>query len=448
VARRPRLADTIAAIATAQGRAGIGIVRVSGAGVGDVARQLLGFIPPARQTTRAAFRGEGGSVVDEGLALHFPAPRSYTGEDVLELHGHGSPVALRLILKACVSAGARLAEPGEFTRRAFLNGKLDLVQAESVADLIEAATEKAARSAARSLSGVFSAEISRLADGLTELRARIEAVLDFPDEDVGAIPALGGQLETLCEALAHVQASAKQGNLLRAGLRVVLAGEPNVGKSSLLNRLAGEELAIVTRIAGTTRDALRETIQIDGVPLHVVDTAGLRESADPLEKVGIARAWQEIERADAVILLADAREGVTGRVREIRRRFPASVETITVMNKIDLTTLTPGTATCEFGVSVRLSAKTGEGIDCLRDELLRAAGWQEGVEDTPIARERHVLALNEAADHLACAVQRLDRLELVAEELRLAHESLGRITGRLSSDDLLGEIFSRFCIGK
>ncbi|GAB4165563.1 MAG: tRNA uridine-5-carboxymethylaminomethyl(34) synthesis GTPase MnmE [Rhodocyclaceae bacterium] len=398
--------------------------------------------------TRARFRGEDGGVIDEGLALHFPGPHSYTGEDMLELHGHGSPVALRLVLRACVCAGARLAEPGEFTRRAFLNGKLDLMQAESVADLIDASTEKAARSAARSLAGGFSKEIERLATDIKELRARVEAVLDFPEDDVDAVPELGARLESLYDGVLRIRAAARQGSLLRSGLRVVLAGEPNVGKSSLLNRLAEEERAIVTDIPGTTRDALHETIQIEGVPVHLVDTAGLRESADPIEGMGIARAWQEIERADVVVLVADAREGLTDTSRNIRGRFPGAGRTITVLNKIDLTAQDPETAHGESGASVSLSAKTGEGIDLLRHELLRAAGWQEAAEDVGIARERHVLALDDARFHLGRAARTMDHLELVGEELRLAQESLGEITGELGSEELLGEIFSRFCIGK
>lgn len=450
MARLPRLADTIAAIATGLGRAGVGIVRVSGRGAAEIACRVTGKVPAPRVATLASFRGDAGDIIDQGLALYFPGPHSYTGEDVLELHGHGSPVALQLLLRACLSAGARIAEPGEFTRRAFEHGKLDLAQAESVADLIDASTEKAARSAARSLAGVFSAEVRRLAADLVELRALIEATLDFPEEEAGVLREhdVPGRMAALREALARVHSKARQGSLLRAGLHVVLAGRPNVGKSSLLNRLAGDERAIVTEIAGTTRDALREAIQIDGVPLHVIDTAGLHESDDPLERIGMERAWQEIGRADAVLLMADARDGVSDAEREIWRKLPHSMETITVLNKVDLTQRSPHRASCEFGPSVSVSARTGAGIELLQQELLRTVGWQGTGEDAYIARERHLRALQATGAHLARVAESFDRLELVAEELRLAHESLGEITGEVCPDDLLGEIFSRFCIGK
>lgn len=425
-------------------------MRASGPGVVEIARRIAGNLPAPRTATLACFRDDAGRIIDQGLVLHFPGPRSYTGEDVLELHGHGSPVALQLVLRACLAAGARIAEPGEFTRRAFEHGKLDLAQAESVADLIDACTERAARSAARALGGMFSAEVRKLATELLELRALIEATLDFPEEEAGVLREhdVQARVASLRQALARVHSKARQGSLLRAGLHVVLAGRPNVGKSSLLNRLAGEERAIVTEIAGTTRDALREAIQIGGVPLHVTDTAGLHESDDALERIGMDRTWREIERADAVVLMADARDGVSDAEREIWRKLPRSISTITVLNKVDLTDRAPHRSSCEFGPSVSVSAKTGAGIELLQQELLRAAGWQNIGEDVYTASERHLRALRATGAHLARVAESFDQLELVAEELRLAQDALAQITGEVSSDELLGEIFSRFCIGK
>ena len=451
-----RLADTIAAIATAPGRGGIGVVRVSGRELLPFAEVLTGKPAdsiPARRAAIADFLAADGVAIDRGILLYFAAPHSFTGEDVLELQGHGGPVVMQLLLARCVELGARIAAPGEFTRRAFLNDKLDLAQAEAVADLIEASTAQAARSALRSLAGEFSHAVHGIVARLTELRMLIEATLDFPDEEIDAEQLLrdidaAARLAQLRADIAALLGRARAGALLRTGLHVVLAGLPNVGKSSLLNRLAGEERAIVTEIAGTTRDALRETIHVDGIPLHVIDTAGLRETEDAVEKIGIERAWREIERADAVLQIVDARAGVTPADHAIAVRLPAGIERIVVENKCDLAGAAPGRFEEKGQVHLRLSAKTGAGIGLLHDELLRVAGWVGHGEDVILARERHLEALNLAAEKSALAERRLRQLELCAEELRLAQEALASITGEFTPDDLLGVIFSRFCIGK
>jgi len=446
-------ADTIAAIATAPGRGGVGVIRISGSNLLPFAFALTGKTPKPRHATLADFRAADGAAVDSGILLFFPGPHSFTGEDVLELQGHGGPVVMQMLLARCLDFGARLAEPGEFSRRAFLNGKLDLAQAEAVADLIDAATASAARSAVRSLQGEFSQAIHALTDELINLRMLVEATLDFPDEDIDFLKAADafGRLERLQLKLAEIFDRAGQGKLLQAGLHVVLAGQPNVGKSSLLNRLAGDELAIVTPVAGTTRDALRSTIQIEGIPLHIIDTAGLRETEDEVEKIGIERSWREIERADVVLLLVDARSGVGEADREILARLPARLQRVTVYNKIDLSGAVAERHDEADGVAISLSAKANQGIELLRSELLRIAGWHPA-EDVFIARERHLRALAAAQEHIAAAdrVVRSERpaLELFAEELRLAQRALGEITGEFSADDLLGVIFSRFCIGK
>lgn len=442
-------AETIAAIATAPGRAGIGVIRVSGESLLDFAQALSGKRPLARLATLSDFRSADGSVIDSGLLLHFPTPHSFTGDDVLELHGHGGPLVMQMLLARCLELGARLAEPGEFTRRAYLNGKLDLTQAEAVIDLIDASTVAAARSAVRSLQGEFSREVRALLEQLIELRALVEATLDFPDEELDFLAAADafGRLERLQQRLSVVFDRARQGGLLQAGLHVVLAGQPNVGKSSLLNRLAGDELAIVTALPGTTRDLVRSTLQIEGVPLHVIDTAGLRATEDAIEKIGIQRAWREIERADVVVLLVDARSGIGNAERDILARVPAHLARVTVYNKIDLTPRAAERRNEADGVAIALSAKSGEGIELLRQELLRIAGWRPA-EDVFIARERHLRALAETGQRIDAAREQLPRLELFAEELRLAQRALATITGEFSSDDLLGEIFGRFCIGK
>ncbi|MBL8424940.1 MAG: tRNA uridine-5-carboxymethylaminomethyl(34) synthesis GTPase MnmE [Candidatus Accumulibacter phosphatis] len=442
-------AATIAAIATAPGRGGIGVIRVAGASLLEFAEALSGRRPLARRATLCEFRAADHVVIDTGLLLYFPAPHSFTGDDVLELHGHGGPVVMQMLLVRCLELGARLADPGEFTRRAYLNGKLDLAQAEAVIDLIDAATAAAARSAVRSLQGEFSGEVRVLLEQLIELRALVEATLDFPDEEVDFLEAADafGRLDQLERRLTRVFERARQGRLLQGGLHVVLVGKPNVGKSSLLNRLAGDEVAIVTPLPGTTRDLVRSTLQVEGIPLHVIDTAGLRDTEDQIERLGIERTWREIERADVVVLLVDARTGVGDAEQVILANFPAKLARVFVYNKIDLTSRAAERREEADGVAITLSARSGEGIELLRQELLRIAGWHPA-EDVFIARERHLHALAETRQNIDAARRQLPSLDLFAEELRLAQLALSRITGAYSSDDLLGEIFGRFCIGK
>jgi tRNA modification GTPase len=453
--------DPIVAIATAPGRGAVGIVRASGTDLAPLITAVCGRPLEPRHATLLGFLGERGEPLDQGLAIHFPAPHSYTGEDVLELHAHGGPVLLQLLLARCVSAlpGARLAEPGEFTQRAFLNGKLDLAQAEAVADLIDASTEAAARSAARSLAGAFSTEVHALAERIVRLRTLVEATLDFPEEEIDFLEQAHAreQLAGIIESTAAALARSRQGALLREGLRVVLAGLPNVGKSSLLNALAGAELAIVTPVPGTTRDRISETIQIEGVPLHVSDTAGLRPDeaeADEVERIGIGRSWSAIGEADLVLFLHDlsriGEPGYEAAERAIAARLPQAVPRLEVYNKRDLIAAAlPGQL---GGEAVLLSARTGQGLAELRHALLERAGFSAAPEGLAMARARHVRALERAREHLARAEQhaaaREAALELFAEELRLAHEALGEITGEFGAEELLGEIFARFCIGK
>ncbi|GMV58391.1 MAG: tRNA modification GTPase MnmE [Betaproteobacteria bacterium] len=457
--------DPIVAVATAPGRGGIGIVRLSGADLAPVIDAVLGPRAGAlapRYATFAKFLDAAGEGIDEGIALLFPAPHSYTGETVLELQAHGGPVVLRLLVARCLEAGRaiglRLAEPGEFTRRAFLNDRLDLAQAEAVADLIDASTAAAARSATRSLAGAFSREVHALTEALIELRTLVEATLDFPEEEIDFLEASDarGRLASIRAQLAHLVRRARQGAVLREGLAVVLIGQPNVGKSSLLNALAGEELAIVTPVAGTTRDKIAQQVEVDGIPLNVIDTAGLRETTDLVERIGIERTWAEVERADVVLHLVDASArdaaaeaadaAIEARVRERAPRAPV----LTVFNKVDLTSL-PARAE---GDSIWLSALSGAGLDALRTRLLAIAGWDSAAsgEHAFLARARHLEALHVAQRHLDAAVGHAEQgnrqLELLAEELRLAGNRLGEITGEFTADDLLGRIFSRFCIGK
>jgi tRNA modification GTPase len=443
-------ADIIAALATAPGRGGIGVVRVSGPDLGAFAQGLLAQKPEPRRATRAAFLAADNSLIDDGLALYFPGPASFTGEDVLELHGHGGPVVLNMLLKRCLQLGARLAEPGEFTRRAFLNDKIDLAQAEAVADLIDAASERAVRSAQRSLSGEFSERIGQLSRQIVDLRMLVEAMLDFPEEEVDGLDRedAARRLGALCDGVATILAKARQGSVLRSGLKVVLAGQPNVGKSSLLNGLAGQDLAIVAAVPGTTRDSVREAITLDGVPLNIVDTAGLRETEDEIEKLGIARSWREIETADVLLLVCDARTGITEQDRLILERVPPRLVRVIVFNKIDVPGFPARVEQRDGSAHVWLSAKTTAGLQGLREVLLSVAGWTAPGEDVFLARERHITALLAAQSFLAAALGELSRPDLFAEELRLAHKQLSLITGEFTADDLLGEIFSRFCIGK
>jgi len=450
----PAPADIIAAVATPAGRGGIGVIRVSGPDLGRIVAGVVDRPLAPRVATFATFFGAQGEALDQGLALLFPAPASYTGETVLELQGHGGPAVLALLLNRCLDLGARMAEPGEFTKRAFLNGKLDLAQAEGVADLIEAATTTAARAAARSLTGAFSREIHTAVDALIELRMFSEATLDFPEEDVEFIRAAdaAGKLAALRERLAAIVGRARQGSLLREGLGVVLIGQPNVGKSSLLNQLVGEDVAIVTPVPGTTRDAIRSSIEIRGIPLHVIDTAGLRPTGDAVEKVGIERTLSAIARADLALIVTDAREPDHPADAAIAARLPAALPRIVVRNKIDLAGLEPRSGRNGRASEVWLSALSGAGVELLREAILAAVGAHENMEGSFLARERHLRALHAADLHLAAAAAHLEAavppLELFAEELREAQAALSAITGEFTADDLLGAIFTRFCIGK
>lgn len=461
--------DPIVAIATASGRGAVGIVRISGKGLAPMVKALLGRALKPREATYMPFADDQGQPIDHGLALWFPGPHSYTGEDVLELQGHGGPVVMQLLMARCLvvakQAGLerlRPARAGEFTERAFLNDKLDLAQAEAVADLIDASTEAAARSASRSLAGAFSQRIHSLRDALIHLRMLVEATLDFPEEEIDFLRKADaqGQLDRLRAGLSQVQAEARNGALLRDGLRVVIAGQPNAGKSSLLNALAGAELAIVTPIAGTTRDVVQQTIQIEGVPLHVIDTAGLRESpdVDEVEKIGIERAWGQIAQADAVLFLHDLTRCGDSAYQQadlaIAQALPPSVTTLAVWNKWDRCdpAVWEGLAGQRGPDDLVLSAKNGHGLEDLRQRLLKLAGWQPSGDGVFMARERHLQALSRVHHHLEAAygllMAQAEHLDLLAEELRLGQVALGEITGEFSADDLLGEIFSRFCIGK
>ena len=442
--------ELIAAIATAPGRSGIGVVRLSGHDLTALMDQLVGRRLPPRRAVVADFRDARNEVIDRGIAVYFPRPHSYTGEDVLELHGHGGLVVMRLLLKRCLELGARVAEPGEFTRRAYLNDKLDLAQAEAVADLIDASTAQAARHALHSLKGEFSARVNEFVRELTELRAFTEAALDFPEEDIDFVKEADAErrVSGLREQLQTVLTASRRGRLLREGMQVAIAGRPNVGKSSLLNRLAGDDLAIVTAIPGTTRDAIRVSLDVRGIPVHVVDTAGLRESSDPVEQIGIARAWAALGEADAILLMIDAAVGETDADRAILRRLPTAIPCLRIVNKIDLTGRQPAIVNQSGAITVWLSALTGGGIELLRDALVEISGWREEGEAVFLARERHVTALDRASAHLDRAVGLSSQMELFAEELRLAQFALEAITGQRNADELLGEIFARFCIGK
>lgn len=450
--------DTIIAQATPPGRGGVGILRISGPKVVEVARIVLGKIPRPRYADYLPFYDNNGKVLDQGIALYFPAPNSFTGEDVLELQGHGGPIIIDLLLKRILALNEiRIANPGEFSERAFLNDKMDLAQAEAIADLIDASTEEAARSAVNSLQGLFSQHIYEMLEGFTNLRIYVEAAIDFPDEEIDFLS--DGKIETkLNQVIAHldsVRLQAYQGSLLREGMKVVIAGRPNAGKSSLLNALSGRETAIVTDIAGTTRDVLREHIHIDGMPLHVIDTAGLREATNEVERIGIERAWQEIEQADHILFMVDSTTTEATEPEQIwpefMARLPKSLPITVIRNKVDITN-EPVTITKISNHSlIRLSAYRKEGIDLLRQHLKESIGFNHHIEGGFLARRRHIQALNIAAEHLQQGYQQLvfaHSGELLAEELRLAQQALSEITGEFSSDDLLGRIFSSFCIGK
>jgi len=444
--------DTIAAIATAQGRGGVGIVRISGPAAPVIGERIAGVLPSPRVAELRAFCDSGGEQIDEGLLLNFPAPHSFTGEHVVELHAHGGPVVLDMLLAQVLLQGARVARPGEFSERAFLNDKLDLAQAEAVADLIDSDTEQAARAATRSLQGEFSRHVHTLVEALTGLRTYVEAAIDFPDEEIDFLSdgQVLAQLNAVNEQLAGVRKQARQGQLLRDGMTLVIAGRPNAGKSSLLNALAGRDAAIVTEVAGTTRDVLREHIQIDGMPLHVIDTAGLRDSNDPVEQEGIRRAWHQIEQADRVLLVIDDQRGFGKEDRQILDRLPANLPHTCIFSKIDLTGRSSGPEEDTASPVIALSTCTGEGLEALRVHLKQLMGYQGTSAGGFSARRRHIDALRRAAQHLQQAQACLDNAagELLAEELRLAQQQLSAITGEFSSDDLLGEIFSGFCIGK
>lgn len=442
---------TICAIATAPGRGGVGVIRVSGKSLLPFAQAITGGkTPKPRYALYSDFLAEDSTAIDNGLLLYFPGPNSFTGEDVIELQGHGGPVVMNMLLKRCVALGARLAEPGEFTKRAFLNDKLDLAQAESVADLIDASSETAALSALKSLKGAFSNEVHHLVDDLITLRMLVEATLDFPEEEIDFLKQADalGQLTRLQGKLAAVQATARQGAILREGMHVVLVGQPNVGKSSLMNALAGDDIAIVTDIAGTTRDTVREEIVINGVPMHIIDTAGLRYTDDVVEKIGIERTWKAIEQADLVLVLIDSSQGLTEADQAILTRLPGHLPRVFVFNKIDLSGDTIGLSEEDGHPVVKLSARTYAGVDILKKQLLDMVGYSGSSEGVFLARERHLDAIRRAAAHLDQAETDWEQVEIFAEELRLAQHALSEITGEFTPDDLLGVIFSRFCIGK
>ena len=442
--------DTIAAIATASGAGGIGVVRVSGALSQSIATQILNHCPAPRHAVYLPFYDANQELIDRGIAIFYQAPHSYTGEDILELQAHGGMALMQILLARCIELGARQAEPGEYTRRAYLNDKIDLAQAEAVADVINASTIEGARSAVRSLSGEFSNSINLVLAQLINLRIYVEACLDFPEEEVDFISQgkVAENLSAIATELKLVFVKAKQGSLLREGVHVILIGQPNVGKSSLMNRLSGEEVAIVTPVAGTTRDPIKNIIQINGLPLHVIDTAGLRETNDEVEKIGIARTYRALENAQVALLLVDAAHGIGGNEKSILTRLPQEIGKIWVHNKIDTTKETAKAVEKSGETHIYLSAKTGEGVELLKQQLLNIVGYQQNTEGVFMARARHLEALKLVDTHLQQAQKNINQAELAAEELRLAQEALGTITGEFTPDDLLGEIFSKFCIGK
>ncbi|MUK77217.1 tRNA uridine-5-carboxymethylaminomethyl(34) synthesis GTPase MnmE [Aliivibrio fischeri] len=450
--------DTIVAQATAPGRGGVGIIRVSGPKAKDVALAVIGKELKPRYAEYAPFKDENGLELDQGIALYFPNPHSFTGEDVLELQGHGGPVVMDMLIKRILKIdGIRTARPGEFSERAFLNDKMDLAQAEAIADLIDASSEEAAKSALNSLQGVFSNKINTLVESLIYLRIYVEAAIDFPEEEIDFLAdgKVSGDLQGIIDNLNAVRKEANQGAIMREGMKVVIAGRPNAGKSSLLNALSGKDTAIVTDIAGTTRDVLREHIHIDGMPLHIIDTAGLREASDEVERIGIERAWDEIEQADRVLFMVD---GTTTDATdpkliwpEFLDRLPKNMGMTVIRNKADQTGEDLGICHVNDPTLIRLSAKTGEGVDALRNHLKECMGFSGNQEGGFMARRRHLEALEKAAQHLDIGQQQLEGYmagEILAEELRIAQQHLSEITGEFTSDDLLGRIFTSFCIGK
>jgi len=444
--------ETIAALATPPGRGGVGIIRVSGPRTRDIAEAVLGRLPEPRRAEYLPFRGDGDEPLDEGIALWFVAPHSFTGEDVLELQAHGGPVVLDLLLQRVVALGARLAAPGEFSQRAFLNDKLDLAQAEAIADLIDASSVQAARSALRSLQGEFSRRVHALVEQLIHLRMYVESAIDFPEEEIDFLSdvRIKQDMDVIRNDLAAIRQEAQQGSLLREGMRVVIVGRPNAGKSSLLNALAGRQTAIVTDIPGTTRDVLREQINIDGMPLHIIDTAGLREGADEVERIGIQRAWEEMASADRILLVVDDQQGVGADEQDLLAQLPQQIGVTVIRNKVDLSGKAVGENDEGDGHTICLSARTGSGLDLLVRHLKACMGYQSAGEGNFMARRRHLDALQRAAAHIESASEQLalGAGELVAEELRQAQQALSEITGEFSSDDLLGRIFESFCIGK
>lgn len=450
--------DTIVAQATPPGRGGVGIVRVSGPACKTVAEHLLGHVPKPRYAEYLSFYGQDKQLLDEGIAIYFPGPNSFTGEDVLELQGHGGPILIDMIIKAILELpNIRPARPGEFSERAFLNDKLDLTQAEAIADLIDTNSEQAAKAALQSLKGEFSHRVDQLVDAVIHLRMYVEAAIDFPDEEIDFLSdgKVAGDLHDIIDQLFQIEQQARQGTLMREGMRIVIAGRPNAGKSSLLNALAGRESAIVTEIAGTTRDVLREHIQIDGMPLHIIDTAGLRESPDQVEQIGIERAWDEIRQADRVLFMVDSQETTAIHPDDIWPEFfaqlPEDMPYTVIRNKVDLTTETIGLDEHQGIPVLHLSAKTGHGIELLRDHLKHCIGFSASEEGSFMARRRHLDALAKAKTHLLQGQEQLELNlagELLAEELRLVQQHLNEITGEFTSDDLLGQIFGSFCIGK
>lgn len=442
--------DTIVAIATASGAGGIGVVRVSGGLSQSIASQILNHCPTPRNAAYLPFYDANQDLIDRGIAIFYQNPHSYTGEDILELQAHGGTALMQILLARCIELGARQAEPGEFTRRAYLNDKIDLAQAEAVADVINASTVEAARSAVRSLSGEFSDSINLVLAQLINLRMYVEACLDFPEEDIDFISQgkVAEKLSAIATELNLVFAKAKQGSLLREGMHVILIGQPNVGKSSLMNQLSGEEVAIVTPIAGTTRDAIKNIIQINGLPLHIIDTAGLRDTNDAVEKIGIERTYRALENAQVALLLVDAAHGIGENEKSILTRLPQEIGKIWVHNKIDSTNETSKAVEIHGEMHIYLSAKTGEGVELLKQQLLNIVGYQQNAEGVYMARARHLDALKQVDVHLQLAQKNMNHAELIAEELRLAQDALGSITGEFTPDDLLGEIFSKFCIGK